>query len=133
MNLVPTNNFVEDMRVRYCIDSCKQASLWALHPPATAHHHDKPNSKSLHYARPPLNCLVLLFYSLQIHRHGKTTTFRVPDVRCIQKPYHLHSPAWLSHKQASKILCSNQTENEQINHQQFFQSFRFIYRYCILI
>lgn len=30
------------------------------------------------------------FCSLQIHKHGKTTIFRVQDVRCILKPYHLH-------------------------------------------
>lgn len=58
---------------------------------------------------------MLLFYSRQIHRHGKTTIFRVQDVRCILKPYHLHLLAWLSRKQASKIHNTNSLQKKKQN------------------
>lgn len=56
---------------------------------------------------------VYLTFSLQILRPGKMIIFKVQGVRCIPKPYHLHLPAWHSHKPASKTLemiCSYSTK-----------------------
>lgn len=43
-----------------------------------------------------------LTFSHQTHRPGKMIIFKVQGVRCTPKPYHLHLPAWHSHKPASK-------------------------------
>lgn len=55
----------------------------------------------------------VIIFSRQIHRLGKMTTFRVQDVRCTLKPYHLHLLAWLSHKRASKILINTKQNKKK--------------------
>ena len=51
-----------------------------------------PNTETNNHVEIPLNIIwyVIIFHSRQTHRLGKTITFRVQDVRCILKPYHLH-------------------------------------------
>lgn len=67
----------------------------------------------MYLTRPVLTCgqqlanIWLLFYSRQIRRHGKTIIYRVQDVRCTLKPYHLHLLAWHSRRPASKTYKNN--------------------------